>query len=42
MTKPKLGKKNLSDLNFKLISVSNENYLLYQLLSPHSPVSSSS
>ena len=41
MTKAKLGKKNLdNNLNFKIISVSNENYLSYQLFSPHSPVSS--
>ena len=43
MTKAKLGKKNLNnDLNFKIISVSNENQLSYQLFSPHALVSSSS
>ena len=34
MTKAKLGEKHLNNnLNFKIISVSNENYLSYQLFS---------
>ena len=42
MTKAKLA-KNLKQINyFKIVSVSKENYLSYQLLSPYSPLSSSS
>ena len=36
------GKNLDNNLNFKIIPASNENYLSYQLFSPHSPVSSSS